>query len=228
MVDRSGRYSEAGQFLTAAAGVPAAAAPGILAGVLLGAAWSAYHLGDNGRASPLAADGVTRARQSGEPQLEAWGRNLLAGLAWAAGDADRVVAEIEASRSLSGPADPALGARAQVLLANASFLSGDLAEQDLHGRRAIELARTAAGYPDAARLLAAAARPGSRCSTWPPDSPPTATRPHMPPARPGTYSATTGSPRHRKKARDSPSTTRSPTPPARAAAANAPPPAGPA
>ncbi len=71
-------------------------------------------------------------------------------------------------------------------------------------------------------------RPVGRCSTWPPDSPSTATRPHMPPARPGTYSATTGSPRHRKKARDSPSTTRSPTPPARAAAANAPPPAGPA
>ena len=38
----TGRYSEAGQFLTTAAGVPAAAAPGILARVLLGAAWSAY------------------------------------------------------------------------------------------------------------------------------------------------------------------------------------------
>jgi hypothetical protein len=36
------------------------------------------------------------------------------------------------------------------------------------------------------------------------------------------------SPRHRKKAGDSPSTTRWPTPPARAAAANAPPRAGPA
>ena len=37
----TGRYSEAGQFLTTAAGVPAAAAPGIQARVLLGAAWSA-------------------------------------------------------------------------------------------------------------------------------------------------------------------------------------------
>jgi predicted ATPase/DNA-binding CsgD family transcriptional regulator len=151
----TGRYSEAGQFLTAAAGVPAAAAPGILARVLLGAAWSAYHLGDYRRAAPLAADDVTCARQAGEPQLEAWGRNLLAGLAWAAGDADRVVAEIEASRGLSGQADPALAARAEVLLANAAFLSGDLAGQDLHGRRAIELARTAAGQEGLALALTA-------------------------------------------------------------------------
>ena len=151
----TGRYSEAGQFLTAAAGVPAAAAPGILARVLLGAAWSAYRLGDHRRAAPLAADGVTRARQAGEPQLEAWGRNLLAGLAWNAGDADRVVAEIEANRGLSGQADPALAAGAQVLLANAAFLSGDLAGQDLHGRRAIELARTAAGQEGLALALTA-------------------------------------------------------------------------
>ena len=151
----TGRYSEAGQFLTTAAGVPAAAAPGILARVMLGAAWSAYHLGDHRRAAPLAADGVTRAGQAGEPQLEAWGRNLLAGLAWAAGDADRVVAEIEASRALSVPADPALAARAQVLLANAAYLTGDLARQDLHGRRAIELARTAAGQEGLALALTA-------------------------------------------------------------------------
>ena len=141
----TGRYSEAGQFLTRAAGVPAAADPGIQARVLLGAAWSAYHLGDNRRAAPLAADGIACARQAGEPQLEVWGRNLLAGLAWSAGDADRIVAEIEASRALSGPADPALAARAQVLLAHAAFLAGDLAEQARHGLRAIELARTAAG-----------------------------------------------------------------------------------
>jgi predicted ATPase/DNA-binding CsgD family transcriptional regulator len=141
----TGRYSEAGQFLTTAAGIPAAAAPGIQARVLLGAAWSAYHLGDNPRAAPLAADGITCARHAGEPQLEAWGRNLLAGLAWTAGDADRIVAEIEASRALSSPADPALAARAEVLLAHAAFLAGNLAEQDRHGRRAIELARTAAG-----------------------------------------------------------------------------------
>jgi predicted ATPase/DNA-binding CsgD family transcriptional regulator len=151
----TGRYSEAGQFLTTAAEVPAAAAPGIQARVLLGAAWSAYHLGDNQRAAPLAAEGVGGAAQAGEPQLEAWGRNLLAGLAWAAGDADRVVAEIEASRALSGQADPALAARAQVLLANAAFLAGDLAEEDRHGRLAVELARTAAGQEELALALTA-------------------------------------------------------------------------
>ena len=141
----TGRYSEAGQFLTTAAGVAAAEDPGIQARVLLGAAWSAFHLGDNRRAAPLAAGGIACARQAGEPPLEAWGRNLLAGLAWHAGDADRIVAEIEASRALSGQADPALAARAQVLLANAAFLSGDLAEQKRHGALAVELARTAAG-----------------------------------------------------------------------------------
>jgi hypothetical protein len=70
--------------------------------------------------------------------------------------------------------------------------------------------------------------PGGRCGTWPPNSPPTAAPPHAPPARPGTSSATTASPRPGNKARDSPWTTRWPTPPARAAAANAPPPAAPA
>jgi len=123
--------------------------------VLLGAAWSAYHLGDNQRAAPLAAEGVAGAAQAGEPQLEAWGRNLLAGLAWSAGDADRVVAEIEASRVLAGPADPALAARAQILLANAAFLAGDLAEEDRHGRLAVELARTAAGQEGLALALTA-------------------------------------------------------------------------
>ena len=140
----TGRYTEAGQFLTTAAGVPAASPPGIQARVLLGAAWSAFHLGDNRRTAPLAADGITCAQHAGEPQLEVWGRNLLAGLAWHAGDADRIVAEIEASRALSGQADPALAARAQSLLATAAFLAGDLAEQARHGRLAVELARTAA------------------------------------------------------------------------------------
>ena len=119
----TGRYSEADQFLTTEAGIPFQAAPGLQARVLIGAAWSAYHIGDNRRAAPLVADGIACARQAGEPQLEAWGRNLLAGLAWHAGDADRIIAEIEASRTLSGPADPALAARAQVLLANAAWLA---------------------------------------------------------------------------------------------------------
>ena len=103
--------------------------------------------------APLAADGIACARQAGEPQLEVWGRNLLAGLAWHAGDADQIVAEIEASRALSGQADPALAARAQVLLANAAFLAGDLAEEDRHGLLAIELARTAAGQEGLALAL---------------------------------------------------------------------------
>ena len=141
----TGRYSEAGQFLTTAAGIAGAAAPDIQARITLGTAWSVYHLGDTPRAAPLAADGVAVSRQADEPQLEAWGRNLLAALAWCAGDADRIVAEIEASRVLTGPADPALAARAQVLLAHAAFLAGDLAVEDRQGLLAVELARTAAG-----------------------------------------------------------------------------------
>src|SRR5580704_6584435 len=99
------------------------------------------------------SDLIAYARQAGEPQLEVWGRNLLAALAWHAGDADRIVAELEASRALSGQADPALAARAQVLLAMAAFLSGDLAEQQRHGQLAVELARTAAGQEGLALAL---------------------------------------------------------------------------
>jgi predicted ATPase/DNA-binding CsgD family transcriptional regulator len=149
----TGRYNEAGQFLTVAAGISAGAALGIQARVLLGAAWSAFHLGDFGRAAPLAADGIACARQVGEVQLEVWGRNLQAALAWHAGDADRIVAELEASRALSGQADPALAARAQVLLGMAAFLSGDLAEQERRGLLAVQLARTAAGQEGLALAL---------------------------------------------------------------------------
>jgi predicted ATPase/DNA-binding CsgD family transcriptional regulator len=149
----TGRYSEAGQFLTTAASLPPATDPGLQARVLIGAAWSAFHLGDLRRAAPLVADGIAHAQQAGERQLEVWGRNLLAVLAWHAGDADRVVAEIDASRALSGQADPALAARAEALLAMAAFLSGDLAEQDRHGRLAVELARTAAGREGLALAL---------------------------------------------------------------------------
>jgi len=149
----TGRYSEAGQFLTTAVGLPSEADPGIQAQVMLGAAWSAFHLGDFRRAAPLAADGIACAQRAGERQLEVWGRNLLAALAWHAGDADRIVAEIESSRALSGQADPGLAARAQVLLAMAAFLSGDLAEQERRGRLAVELARTAAGQEGLALAL---------------------------------------------------------------------------
>jgi predicted ATPase/DNA-binding CsgD family transcriptional regulator len=156
----TGRYSEAGQFLTAAAGISAAADPGIQARVLIGAAWSAFHLGDNPRAAPLVADGIACARKAGEPQLEVWGRNLLAGLAWHAGDADRIVAELESSRALSGQADPALAARAQTLLSAAAFLAGDLAEQQRHALLAVELARTAAGQEGLALALTMWSMPG--------------------------------------------------------------------
>jgi len=99
---------------------------------------------------PLAIElAAARCPALGPVQLAA------AGLAWAVGDADRIVAELEASRVLSGPADPALAARAEVMLANAAFLSGDLAEQDRHGRLAIELARTAAGREGLALALSA-------------------------------------------------------------------------
>ena len=120
---------------------------------MLGAAWSALHLGDTRRAAPLAADGIARARQAGEPRLEVWGRLMLAGLAWQAGDADRIVAEIEASRVLCGQADPALATRARGLLAMAASLSGDLAEQDRHSLAAVELARTAAAQEGLALAL---------------------------------------------------------------------------
>jgi predicted ATPase/DNA-binding CsgD family transcriptional regulator len=151
----TGRYSEAGQFLTTAASLPAAAEPGLQARVLLGGAWSAYGQGDRRRAASLAADGIACARQAGEPQLEFWGRNLLAAVAWLGGDADQVLAHLQPSDGWSGQADPALGARAEVLLANAALLAGDLAEQDRHGRRAIELARTAAGQEGLALVLSA-------------------------------------------------------------------------
>ena len=139
----TGRYSEASQFLTAAAGVPGPAAPGIQARVLLGAAWSAFYLTESQRAAPLAADGVACARRAEEPQLEAWGHNMLAGLAWLAGDADQIIAHLQPGHNRSGQADPALEARAEVLLANAALLAGDLAEHDRHSLLAIELARTA-------------------------------------------------------------------------------------
>jgi predicted ATPase/DNA-binding CsgD family transcriptional regulator len=151
----TGRYTEAGQFLTRAAGIASEADPGIQGRVLLGAAWSAYHLGDNPRAAPLAADGIACARRAGEPQLESWGHNLLAGLAWHAGDADRIVAEVRASQGLSGRADPALAARAEILLANAAFLVGDLTDNERHCLRAIELARTAIGQEGLALALTA-------------------------------------------------------------------------
>jgi len=155
----TGRYSEAGQFLTAAAAIPAPAEPGIQARVLLGAAWSAYNLGDNQRAAPLAADGVACARQTGEPQVESWGRNLLAGLAWQVGDTEGVLAHLQPGHRPSGQQDPALASRAEVLLANAAFLAGDPVGNERHSRTAIELARAAAGHEGLPLALIASTLP---------------------------------------------------------------------
>jgi hypothetical protein len=113
----TGRYSEGGRFLGTALSIGDAAAPHLQARMLLGAAWSAYNLGDASRAARLAGDGLACAQQAGEPQLEAWGRNLLAGLAWYAGDAGRVRALLESSTGRLEDADRALAARAHVLLA---------------------------------------------------------------------------------------------------------------
>ena len=145
--------------MTRAADFLAEADPGIRARVLLGTAWSAYHLGEHRRAAPLADEGIASARQACEPQLESWGHNLLAGLAWHAGDADRIVDEVRASQRLSGQADPALTSRAEILLAHAAFLTGDLARNERHSLRAVELARTAAGQEGLALALTASAMP---------------------------------------------------------------------
>jgi predicted ATPase/DNA-binding CsgD family transcriptional regulator len=155
----TGRYSEGGQFLGTALGT-GDAAPHIQARVLLGAAWSAYNLGDAPRAARLADDGLACAKRAGEPQLEIWGRTLLAGLAWYAGDADRVRALLEPGTGRLEDADPALASRAHVLLANAAHLAGDLAAYQRHGQRAVELARTAAGQEGLALALTVAAAAG--------------------------------------------------------------------
>jgi predicted ATPase/DNA-binding CsgD family transcriptional regulator len=152
----TGRYSEGGQFLGTALSIGAAATH-VQARILLGAAWSAYNLGDAPQAARLAGEGLGCAQQAGEPQLEAWGRNLLAGLAWYAGDAGRVRALLEPSTGRLDKADRALAARAHVLLANAAHLAGDLAEYQRHGQRAVELARAAAGHEGLALALTVAA-----------------------------------------------------------------------
>jgi hypothetical protein len=149
----TGRYSEADRFLASALEVPAAADPPIQARVLLGAAWSAYNLGDNPAAARLGDQGLACARQAGEPQLELWGRNLLASLAWLAGNPGRVRALLEDGGNLLDHADPALASWAHVMLANAALLTGDLTEQQRHGQRAAELARAAPGQERLALAL---------------------------------------------------------------------------
>jgi predicted ATPase/DNA-binding CsgD family transcriptional regulator len=149
----TGHYSEGGRCLASALTVPAAAAPDIQARVLLGAAWSAYHLGDHPQAAQLAGEGIAFAGQAGEPQLELWGRNLLAGLAWMAGNPDQVRAQLEPSMGVLDQADQALASRAYVMLANAALLTGDLADHQRHAQQAAELARAAAGQEGLALAL---------------------------------------------------------------------------
>jgi len=148
----TGQYSESGRFLASALAVPAAA-PDIQARALLGAAWSAYHLGDHPQAARLAEEGIARAGQAGRPQLELWGRNLLAGLAWMAGNPDQVRAQLEPSMGLLEQADQALASRAHVMLANAALLTGDLAEHQRHAQQAAKAARAAAGQEGLALAL---------------------------------------------------------------------------
>jgi predicted ATPase len=103
----------------------------------------------------FAHDGIACAQQADQGQLEIWGRTLLGALAWQAGDAARVRALLEHSADRLEQADQALAGRAHPLLANAAFLSGDFAEQQRHGQRAIELARAAAGQEGLALALTA-------------------------------------------------------------------------
>jgi DNA-binding CsgD family transcriptional regulator len=131
----TGRYSEGGRFLGTALGLGDAAAVHVQARLLLGAAWSAYNLGDAPRAARLAGED----------------------LAWYAGDADRVRALLEPSTGRLEGTDRALASRAHVLLANATHLAGDLAEYHRHGQRAVELARAAAGQEGLALALTVAA-----------------------------------------------------------------------
>jgi predicted ATPase/DNA-binding CsgD family transcriptional regulator len=151
----TGRFSEAGQFLATALAVHTPAAPPVRARLLLGAAWSVYDLGDGRQAAALAGEGVACAQQAQQVHLEFWGRNLLAALAWTDGDADRIRDLLADSVGPLAEADPALASRAEVLLANAAVLAGDLAEQERHGRRAIELARAAPGREGLALALTA-------------------------------------------------------------------------
>jgi predicted ATPase/DNA-binding CsgD family transcriptional regulator len=151
----TGRFSEASQFLTTALSVDAPADPPVQARLLLGAAWSVYNLGDGRRAAALADEGIACAQQAGLPHLEFWGRNLLAALAWVDGDADRIQVLLADSTVQLTEADCALASRAEVLLANAAFLAGDLAERQRHCQRAIELAREAPGQEGLALALTA-------------------------------------------------------------------------
>ena len=86
----SGHYTEGRQFLTRALAGADDEPLGTRARLHLGAGWCAYHLGDSDDAEALARRGLELAEAAGEHLLEAWARVLLAGLAWSAGNGDRV------------------------------------------------------------------------------------------------------------------------------------------
>ena len=150
----TGRYSEAGQFLTTAAGVPAAAAPGIQARVLLGAAWSAFHLGDNPAERPRSPP--TASPVPGRPVNRSWKSG--AATCWPAWRGTRAMRTGSSPKSKPAGFYPARQIRRsrrgrRPCWPAAAFLSGDLAEQERHGLLAIELARTAAGQEGLALAL---------------------------------------------------------------------------
>lgn len=141
----SGRSFEALDYMERAAAVPHPA-PHVSARLVLGRAWAAYEVGDFALAERLASDGLQAAVASAEPELEAWGRNLLAGMCWSHGDADgirRVLSGVVGERvdKARGTRPSASRSRSYVYLMNAAFLDGDFAEGLQLGQAAIRLAR---------------------------------------------------------------------------------------
>ena len=150
----TGRYSEAGQFLTTAAGIPAAAAPGIQARVLLGAAWSAYHLGDNPASSP-----ARRRRHRlvpGRPANRSWKSG--AATCWPAWPGTRAMRTGSSPRSKPAGLYPARPIRRSRRGPRSCWPTrpswpATWPSRTRHGLLAIELARTAAGQEGLALAL---------------------------------------------------------------------------
>ena len=87
----SGHYTEGRQFLVRALAGADDEPARIRARLQLGAGWCAYHLGDSDEAEAARhCRPRGRAGAADDAFLAAWARILLAGLAWSAGDGDRV------------------------------------------------------------------------------------------------------------------------------------------
>jgi predicted ATPase/DNA-binding CsgD family transcriptional regulator len=156
----SGRYTEGRQFLTRALAGADGDPPDIRARLHLGAGWCAYHLGDADDAEILGRHGLELAEAAGEHLLAAWARVLLAGLAWSAGNGDRVRDLLAGSAEWSEASGAApLAARATVLLSNVAFMTGDLAEARRLGELAVARARIAPGTENLALALICSAHP---------------------------------------------------------------------